>query len=270
MTRQSAVRRSLAHLADMTDREDPAFADYRRKVDRLRTLHLPMRRREEALALRMKALIAHVLSGEEESDDGRRDRGEGNFLTVLGPSGAGKTRLCERVFAQFEGLKTFEDEEGTVRPLIAIRAPRPCGSREFAIVMLHALGMNAGNFPGVGDITRVRAWEMVRRLLVESGTLIVHIDEFQHVADADAEDSIDVVDTLKNISQQTDNPVSLVFSGLPEIRDFIAGRFGNAQVMRRDRFFEVPALVLGRDDARLDEFVETIAEAAGLENRTDL
>lgn len=264
MTTSNAVRRSLSRLANLTEQEDPAFVDYRRKVDRLRTLHLPMRRREEALKTRMKALIAHVLSGE---DDGS-GRGEGNYLAILGPSGAGKTRLCERVFATFEGLATFEDEEGTCRPLITVRAPRPCGSREFAIILLHALGISHDNFPGLEDMSRVKAWGMVRRLLAESGTLIIHIDEFQHVAAAEPEDAEEVVDTLKNVSQQNDHPISLVLSGLPEIRDFIAGHFANTQITRRDRFFEIPRLDIERDRVKLTEFVGEIAAAAGLEDRT--
>ncbi|TFF19870.1 hypothetical protein E3C22_19595 [Jiella endophytica] len=264
MPPSSAVQRSLARLAEVTEREDPAFAEYRRKIERLKTLHLPMARREKALSMRLKALIAHVLA---TGPDGER-REEGNFLAVLGPSGAGKTRLCDRVFSSFEGLRTFEDDEGTVRPLITIRAPRPCESREFAIIMLQALGMRQENFPGVADLTRVRAWAMVRRLLVECGTLIVHVDEFQHVAEADLIDAEEVVDTLKNISQQTDNPVSLVFSGLPKIQGFIAGRFGNPQVMRRDNFFEVPPLDIARDRRKLIDYVAEVARTAGLADRT--
>jgi hypothetical protein len=152
--------------------------------------------------------------------------GEGRALFVLGETGAGKTHALSRVIRDMDEAQPVRTATTTTMPIVRVVAPSPCTLKMLGTEILLALG-----YPLTRELKESTAWGLVRQQLRMRGVKIVHIDEGQHMLNwRDANERQKLADTLKNVMQQPDWPVSFIVSGLPELADFLDG---DRQLRRR-------------------------------------
>ncbi|WP_170117016.1 ATP-binding protein [Phyllobacterium sophorae] len=182
---------------------------------------------------------------------------EGRILALLGESGAGKTRSLTRIFKKFPEL-LGKPEAGRERYLISIKAPSPCLPRLIAERILRAVG-----YPIQKELAENVAWNLVTQYLPACGVRLVHIDEFQHVSQRnDALQRQKVRDSMKDVMQIPDFPVSFVVSGLPEIAEFLQP---DRQIKRRTRTIVFHPLSYERDRSFLETMISNYVCRAGIE-----
>jgi hypothetical protein len=146
---------------------------------------------------------------------------------------------------------------GTRCPLVTVRAPSPCTSKQLGRATLRQLG-----YPIERELPEHRIWEEVRARLKSTAIQIVHVDEMQHVTQvANAIEAQRVVNTLKALMVDPDWPVSLLLSGVPTLKSFLES---DAQIFRRTRFVEFSPLKIPDDSPEITAMAETLVEKAGL------
>ncbi|TGS46245.1 MULTISPECIES: ATP-binding protein [unclassified Mesorhizobium] len=179
---------------------------------------------------------------------------EGRIVSVLGESGAGKTRSLQRLFASRRELADLEKGGSS----ITVIAPSPCTLKQLGNSFLAALGYELER-----DVRENVVWALVRQRLRDCRVRIVHIDELQHaLKDGNAYELQKVRDTLKNIVQQKDWPVWLILSGLPMVAKFFQG---DTQIKRRSRFVRFEPIEFPRDARMIDKMIrQFVVDRAGL------
>ncbi len=147
--------------------------------------------------------------------------GEPNCMLVHGPAGVGKSTLALSYLADHP--PSFADDRKVVPVLNAV-IPVPATMKNMASELLDRLGDPLSDRGTLEQRTK-----RLRRLLMECGTQLIVLDEFQHFIDRKSERVIlDVSDWLKNLISNTSIPVVLV--GLPYSREVLNA---NEQLMRR-------------------------------------
>jgi hypothetical protein len=173
-----------------------------------------------------------------------RRRPEGRMLVVTGEPGAGKTWAVERALANVPGL---------LGPLlISLNAPRPCTLKQLGRAILHALG-----YPLQRDLLEHLTWEKVRLQLKLRQVRFLWLDELHHVVSKNEEELKKLRDTLKNVMQQPDWPVSIIVSGVPDAAAFLTG---DRQVERRSRTLEFERLKFPQNIGLLRKIVRGVVE----------
>ncbi|MEX6506037.1 ATP-binding protein [Jiella sp. M17.18] len=200
----------------------------------------------------------------EEPRDGRPvwAKPEGFIFFVTGESGAGKTFMIRRYLERSEVFQPIVLKEGTIDPVVSVRAPSPCTLQRLGLRILRAMGDN----PKV-DLAENRVWERITRLARARRVKLVHIDEAQHLARTlkSVNEQQAVANALKDLAEQDGWPVSFVLSGIP-LTNVISQV--DPQIERRSFYFTMPSLVMDRRGDR--RIVETVLQAlavgkAGLE-----
>ncbi|MBB3149200.1 hypothetical protein FHS21_005652 [Phyllobacterium trifolii] len=181
---------------------------------------------------------------------------EGRILALLGESGAGKSRALMRMFKKYPEL-LGKPEAGKERYLISIKAPSPCLPRLIAERILRAAG-----YPVQKELPENLAWNLVTQYLPVCGVRLIHIDEFQHVSQRnDPAQRQKIRDSMKDVMQIPDFPVSFVVSGLPEIAEFLQP---DRQIKRRTRTIVFHPLNYERDRNFLETMINSYVSRAGL------
>ena len=163
-------------------------------------------------------LISLVEASLSSSDGGES---EGRALMVIGEAGVGKSRALRRAFDMRGELRSAEDSS----PLVRIIAPSPCTLKQLGRELLKGLG-----YPIEQDLKEHLVWEKVRSKLRLRRVRLVWIDEMHHAMRGTEVQKLR--DTVKNVMQQPEWPVSFVLSGMPALSDFFQGDF---QFQRRKR-----------------------------------
>ncbi|MBM7482337.1 hypothetical protein ACVWWI_004352 [Bradyrhizobium sp. USDA 3686] len=183
------------------------------------------------------------------------NRAPGKALVIVGPSGAGKTRLVQRTFRNNPYFPNYGVAEAR-SPLLSIQAPAPCTLLQIALRILEKLG-----YPIERDLRENKAWLRVRQQFRLHGILFLHIDDIQHVLHALSEDEVQKVrDTLKDI-MLLDWPVQLILSGIPDLMPFVRK---DRQLRRRCRFMYLSKLSAAEHAEFLDAAINEYAATAGL------
>jgi hypothetical protein len=172
-------------------------------------------RRDGELAKQLKFLVEASL----RTHDGRR--AEGRALVVIGKSGAGKSWAVDRAVR----IRPEFEPVGDLCPFLSLTAPSPCTLKQLGREFLRQLG-----YPLERELKEHMVWEKVRERLKLRRVRFVWIDEMHHAMRGT--DVQKLRDTLKNVMQQEDWPVSFILSGLPTLVDFLVGDF---QFQRRKR-----------------------------------
>lgn len=142
------------------------------------------------------------------------------ILAVIGESGTGKTTSLRRVFNDFEEFKRHRNEQGKlIIPMISAEMPRPCTNKDLAIHMLNALDV-----PGSHRANEYDLFQTLKSQLRESGTILVHLDEAQHLLQADTAAAVRrLQDRLKSLLAIPDWPLHLILSGVPDLATLFTG-----------------------------------------------
>lgn len=181
-------------------------------------------------------------------------RVEGRALVVVGDSGAGKSAAIARLIASQAELQPRNLAVGPVVPIVSITAPSPFTPGALALEV-----MNQGL--GYGMVRSIRenvAYSRLREQLGVRQVRILHIDEMQHALSTNNPyDMQKLSDTLKNLMQHAEHPVSLILSGLPSLVDFVKT---DIQLQRRCRFVRFTPLSFLEDVEGLRLIVATVSE----------
>lgn len=200
--------------------------------------------RDDALATEIEMLIQNAAGSQ---DSVRRD---GSALVVIGDSGAGKTTLLKRIIADRPEFAPYEDRYGiSTSPLISVVAPSPCTLKQLGREVLRALG-----YPLSREIKEHMVWELVRQQIRIRKVMFIHIDEMQHAVNTlNDNEQQKLSDTIKNVMQQPDWPVSFILSGIPTLARLVSS---DVQLMRRSRIFEFSNLEFAKHAASVQRMIE--------------
>lgn len=173
-------------------------------------------------------------------------KSEGRALMVIGEPGVGKSWSLRRAFDMRDELRPVEDSS----PLVRFIAPSPCTLKQLGRELLTALG-----YPIEQDIKEHLVWERVRNKLRLRRARVIWIDDMNHAMRGTEVQKLR--DTIKNVMQQPEWPVSFVLSGTPVLSGFFQGDF---QFQRRKRVVYFRNLELPRHAKLVTWAIETIVE----------
>ncbi|UOA30515.1 hypothetical protein DSM110093_00264 [Sulfitobacter sp. DSM 110093] len=201
------------------------------------------------------AHMGHLISGGRFETEG---------LLVTGPSGTGKTTEIGAL------IRRFNDDKITL----------PDGScARFAECVLKGIGTwkdlskataNAIGYPvsAKARLTQNEIWDIIFREAKLAGIVGIHFDEAQHIfrgkSDADRRA---VLDSFKTLMKSHDWPLMLIFSGVPELDDYINSEPQLHRLLHRIRFTDID---VPHDYLTIHEIVGSYALRAGVEVDHDL
>jgi Cdc6-like AAA superfamily ATPase len=252
----------MADSDDEIDVADPIRASIRptdaariATMERVRAKYIRCDR-DAALEEGVNFLIERLVTRKDpEAAPTDANRREGRSLVVLGESGAGKTTAINRVLRRHPAFPGY-GVKGSGCLLVTVTVRGPCSLKQLGRQLLAALG-----YPLVADRSKDIVWEMVRARIEKLGVLVIHFDEIQNVTTtATVDEAIKIRNTLKSLMNDTDHPVCLIMTGLPEFRPFIGKDFQN---VRRSCFIGFEPLS-GNDFETLRRTVKGLANVADL------
>lgn len=193
----------------------------------------------------------------EQDHDPGKGRREANMLLVLGESGAGKTRIIDRLLSTHPATIGYGNPSSDC-PVISVTAPSPCGVKELGRVVLARTGYEIAR----RNVSGPEIWGIVHKRLKALGILVLHIDEAQHATQLrDVSERQKLRNTIKSLMVDPDHPVAVILSGLPEITRFITP---DVQLSRRTTAFQLPSVELPADLKMLTAAVTKFAGIANL------
>lgn len=175
------------------------------------------------------------------------------ILAVIGESGTGKTTALRRVFNDFDGFKRYRNEQGKLRiPMISAEVPRPCTNKDLAIHMLNALDVPASHRANEYDL-----FQTLKSQLRDSGTILVHLDEAQHLLQADTAAAVRrLQDRLKSLIAIPDWPLHLILSGVSDLATLFTG---DQQLANRSTVMRFENLLFPGDKALVIMILRDVA-----------
>jgi len=188
-------------------------------------------------------------------DTGEDLRAEARGLMVVGESGAGKSRLLERLFLEHPELPGYA-KTGSGCPLVTVRVKSPASLASLGSELLKAMG-----YPLARDKKRWEIWRLVQTQIVRQGILAIHIDEAHDILKTNAAEIEHIIDTFKTLMQDPHWPIILILSGTPELV-----RIANTdrQLGRRLSVYELHSIAAATHGEDIAELVADYAEKAGL------
>ena len=122
-------------------------------------------------------------------------------------------------------------------------------------------------YPLAAERTEHRIWELVRERIALRNIRFLHFDEVQNIINrADVREAARLRDTLKSFLNDVEQPVCLILSGLPTIKDFLEL---DRQESRRCTFVSYKPLT-GTAAPKIYEALSQYAGEAGLEIEPEL
>ncbi len=230
------AKHSLGKLVELEGGSPPSSIELKRRIA---NRHLASRRDAELLS-EIQALVEDTVVAIDAP------KPEGRILVVVGEPGAGKTKSIDHALRKVPGL--FDG------PLLCVEAPSPCTLKQLGRNILLQLG-----YPLRRDLREHITWELVRAQLKSTATRIVWIDEMHHAVTKPRVGELEKVsETLKNVVQQRDWPVSLILSGRESLSYFIGQ---DRQIERRSRTIRFEPMGWPRDSALIMRMVEVVVES---------
>lgn len=224
--------------------------EIRRVVQDLRSAYMPTK------AYRRLEQTFQMLLDQRRADleDGITSNVRG--IVLIGPSGSGKTTAMNELERQKRALiKSNPNEE--ICELTRLQVPSPATMKFVGAATLHALG-----YPYSGNQSGPAVWGLVKRQLQQRQTLFLHFDEAQDLAryQTDKERQA-VVNTLKSLMENSQWPVGLILTGMPDLKNIINQ---DAQLARRLYPIEIERLHDLRHAKSVLDLVVGYARRAGV------
>ncbi|WP_182912823.1 TniB family NTP-binding protein [Paracoccus onubensis] len=141
---------------------------------------------------------------------------EAHGIAVIGDSGSGKTTAVRRLFATHPDLQTLQPGVEKAEA-VSLSLPSPASVKFVGLACLNVLG-----YPLRRDRTSAVIWDLVHNNLQLRQTLVLHFDEAQDFyINQNTREMQAMINTLKALTQNPKWPVSIILSGMPQLRDLI-------------------------------------------------
>lgn len=141
---------------------------------------------------------------------------EARGIAVIGNSGSGKSTGINHFFRKHDTLSLLSEDRETA-DVASFLVPSPATLKGVGISCLSGLG-----YPLMRDRTAGIIWELVQTHLRELQVMFLHLDEAQDLMGSQSErEMLAVVNTLKSVMQNRRWPVSIILSGLPDLRTLL-------------------------------------------------
>ncbi|MHC5231268.1 TniB family NTP-binding protein [Brucella sp. LJL56] len=177
-------------------------------------------------------------------------------LAIIGASGSGKTTAVSRIFTHTPRL-IIKDPESPRRDAVSCQVSSPATLKFVGQTVLEALG-----YPLRRNKTEMIIWAMVKQQMQAQRTLFLHLDEAQDLLRHQTPKGLQsVVRTLKSLMQNGDWPVSIILSGMPELKELLNH---DPQLGRRFFPIEFPKLHPDIDGDNAIQMTASYADRAGL------
>jgi energy-coupling factor transporter ATP-binding protein EcfA2 len=147
---------------------------------------------------------------------------------IIGPSGSGKSRLCELFTASFEPPYTERDDDGIYKIITALycTVPAPVTIKGICTTLLKKLGI----YPAHGDVHALN--ELLLDRLKKCRVKVIILDEIQRLLKPEAEKSRGVtLDWLVTLLSRSEIPVML--AGTEECKLLLRGKKTSSPFIRR-------------------------------------
>lgn len=211
--------------------------------------------RDKALRDAFDTFMRNLVPG---ASGARRSEAEVFFLT--GESGAGKSAAVERLLATHPMMEPFTGSFGTISPYVSIKLrgythPRIAGRNIIA----------AAGYPIRQDAQRGEIWDVMAARLKSRRTILVHIDETQHLIkqNASQREREELANAIKGVSIDRDWPVAFLLSGLPQVTEL---PINDEQFERRGgAFINFTDVVLPDERRLVTRILSQMAAAADLD-----
>lgn len=183
-------------------------------------------------------------------------------IAIVGDSGSGKTTAARRLWATYPDLQS--QQAGVEKAeVVSLSVPSPASVKFVGHACLNVLG-----YPLQRDRTSAIIWDMVHTNLRLRQTLVLHFDEAQDFyINQNAREMQAMINTLKALMQNPNWPISIVLSGMPQLRDLINM---DTQLARRFRPVQFTKLDPVLDGGPVMKMVTGYAGAADIEVGFDL
>lgn len=182
-------------------------------------------------------------------------------MALLAPTGSGKTRTLEWVFAELERLMAHSAKGKHDLRIVSVRMPTPSTLKTAAEAVMEEIGYPV-NVKATTEANATDRWEQLRRLLKAQRVTVLHFDEAQDIwGNANKPQRRAVINTLKSLSQNKDWPFIVVLSGTEELADMVNQ---DQQLGRRLKPVEIRLLKKATDARTIRSVITTYCEEAGL------
>lgn len=184
-------------------------------------------------------------------------------FALIAPTGSGKTRTLEKVFAEIEGSSGKSGLPGD-RCVLSVRVTTPATLKTVGVAILKELGYLEGVKSNYGnDHTFADVWETVHFQMQKQGIEILHLDEAQDLYEsANKLQRISVINTLKSLAQSKQWPVCLVLSGIEKLESLLND---DGQLGRRFSVIGIAPLSYATDRSMVKKVVRHYLQEAGFE-----
>lgn len=180
-------------------------------------------------------------------------RVEGDAFYLVGESGSGKTRTIRRLLEQNALLQPIETSTGTIQLWASISLHGPGTLKTLGMKILWAIGY-------VGkEMEEGVLWSVLPEHLHSSGTLLIHIDETQHMLRFSEKNREELANALKSVMNHEQWPVSFLLSGMPRTTELIRR---DQQTERRQFVFELPRVDIEEERVLVERIIERMCGTA--------
>lgn len=180
------------------------------------------------------------------------------LFAIIGESGTGKTTALDWVLNENKALQTHVTDCGEkVIPIVRLVIPRTCTTKDLPIRILHELKQTASH-----KATEDALYEAVRTQLRASGTLVIHLDEAQHLKKSGSDAAVKgLQDRFKSLLAIPDWPLHLILSGVEELAELFTG---DQQLANRSLVMRFERLSFPGDKSLIENILSDITEKCGL------
>ncbi|MBO9197534.1 ATP-binding protein [Rhizobium sp. 16-449-1b] len=191
---------------------------------------------------------------------------DGHILLITAESQSGKTTMVNHYLDEHPSLVPFPIEnDNTAYPLFKVTAPPDSTMAGLGREMAMRLGYQLHR-----RVTEPSIFEKVRAQLQVQGTRLVVVNEIQHVLDAPSIKGLrHFSDAFKNLLQEEDWPIHIIFVGLPEAKDMIK-RDKKEQLEARVMHLALEPLSLNEHGEAIADMIDEVLAIAGLGSGTPL